>query len=85
MPYVRINMVEFTSRAEAERTSATFRNDITYILSKIRSFACVETSETSTLTLSIYDDKKATDRTVARRDKHDEDKISQIYFQMKVP
>ena len=74
MPYARINMAEFTSRAEAERTIAILRNDIKTVFPEIRSFACVETSETSALTISIYDDKEAADRAVAQRDKHHEGK-----------
>ena len=73
MPYARINMAEFC-RAEAERTIAILRNDIKSVFPKIRSFACVETSETSALTISIYDDKEAADRAVVQRDKHHEDK-----------
>ena len=74
MPYARINMAEFTSRAEAERTIAILRNDIKSVFPEIRSFACVETSETSTLTISIYDDKESADRAAEQRDKHHEDK-----------
>lgn len=46
MPYARINMAEFASRAEAERTIAILRNDIKSVFPEIRAFACVETSET---------------------------------------
>ena len=74
MPYARINMAEFASRAEAERTIAILRNDIKSVFPEIRAFACVETSETSALTISIYDSKEAGDRAVAQRDKHHEDK-----------
>ena len=59
MPYARINMAEFTSSAEAERTIAILRNDIKSVFPEIRAFACVETTETSALTISIYDDKEA--------------------------
>ena len=53
MPYARINMAEFTSSAEAERTIAILRNDIKSVFPEIRAFACVETTETSTLTISM--------------------------------
>ena len=80
MPYARINMAEFASRAEAERTIAILRNDIKSVFPEIRAFACVETSETSALTISIYDSKEAGDRAVAQRDKHHEDKeLSDIF------
>ena len=74
MPYARINMAEFTSSAEAERTIAILRNDIKSVFPEIREFACVETTETSALTISIYDDKEAADRAAAQRDEHHEDK-----------
>ena len=74
MPYARINMAEFTSSAEAERTIAILRNDIKSVFPEIRAFACVETTETSALTISIYDDKEAADRAAAQRDEHHEDK-----------
>ncbi len=41
MPYARINMAEFTSSAEAERTISILRNDIKSIFPEIRAFACV--------------------------------------------
>lgn len=74
MPYARINMTEFTSSAEAERTIAILRNDIKSVFPEIRAFACVETTETSALTISIYDDEEAANRAAAQRDKHHEDK-----------
>ena len=74
MPYARINMAEFTSRAEAERTIAILRNDIKSVFPEIRAFACVETTETSALTISIYDNEEAANRATAQRDKHHEDK-----------
>ena len=67
-------MADIISRGEAERSIAILRNDIKSVFPEIRSFACIETSETSTLTISIYDDKEAADRAVAQRDKHHEDK-----------
>ena len=67
MPYARINMAEFTSSAEAERTIAILRNDIKSVSPEIRAFACVETTETSALTISIYYDKEAADRAAAHQ------------------
>ena len=74
MPYARINMAEFASPEEAERTISILRNDIKSVFPEIRAFACVETSDASALTISIYDDKEAADRAVSQRDKHHEDK-----------
>ena len=74
MPYARINMAEFASPEEAERTISILRNDIKSVFPEIRAFACVETSDASALTISIYDDKKAADRAASQRDTHHEDK-----------
>ena len=74
MPYARINMAEFTSSAEAERTISILRNDIKSVFPEIRAFACVETTDTSALTISIYDDKEAADRAAAQRGERHEDK-----------
>ena len=82
MPYARINMAEFTSSAEAERTIAILRNDIKSVFPEIRAFACVETTETSALTISIYDDEEAANRAAVQRDKHHEDKDLADLLQM---
>ena len=67
-------MAEFTNSAEAERAIAILRNDIKSVFPEIRAFACVETTETSALTISIYDDEEAANRAAAQRDRHHEDK-----------
>ena len=50
MPYARVNMAEFKSREEMDRTIGQLRNNIKSIYPEIRAFASMETSETSQLT-----------------------------------
>ena len=73
MPYARVNMAEFKSREEMDRTIGQLRNNIKSIYPEIRAFASMETSETSQLTISVYDDKDAADRALEQRRKHMED------------
>ena len=80
MPYARINMAEFRTRDEMTKTLSILKNDIKSVFPEIRAFTAIETSETSILTISVYDDKSAADRALEQRDKHHEDKdLSDIF------
>ena len=74
MAYVRINMAEVESREEMQRTIEPLQKNMKSIFPEMRLFIAVETSETSMLGVSVYDDKDAADRAVANRTKHLEDK-----------
>ena len=74
MAYVRINMAEVGSREEMHRTIEPLQKNMKSIFPEMRLFIAVETSETSMLSVSVYDDKDAADGAVANRTKHLEDK-----------
>jgi len=81
MPYARINMAEFRTRNEMTKTLSILKNDIKSVFPEIRAFTAIETSETSILTISVYDDKAAAHRALEQRDKHHEDKeLSDIFL-----
>ena len=68
MAYVRINMAEFKSREEMHKVITNLRDNMKSVFPEIRSFVSMETSETSQITISVYDNKEAADRAVAQRD-----------------
>ena len=70
MPYARINMVDFKSREEMLKVITHLSANMKTVFPEIRSFVSMETSETSQITISVYDNKKAADRAVAQRDTH---------------
>ena len=70
MPYARVNMVEFKTREEMDRTISQLRDNIKSVFPEIRAFASMETSQTSQLTISVYDNKDAADRAISQRDTH---------------
>ena len=70
MLYARVNMVEFKTREQMDRTIAQLRDKITSVLPEIRVFTSMETSQTSQLTISVHDNKDAADRAISQRDTH---------------
>ena len=70
MPYARINMVDFKSREEMQQVITHLSANMKTVFPEIRSFVSMETSETSQITISVYDNKEAADRAVAQRDTH---------------
>ena len=68
MPYARLNMAEFKSREEMHKVITNLRDNMKSVFPEIRSFVSMETSETSQVTTSLYDNKEAADRAVAQRD-----------------
>ena len=78
MAHVRINMAEVESREEMQRTIEPLQKNMKSIFSEMRLFIAVETSETSMLGVSVYDDKDAADRAVANSTKYLEDKEIEV-------
>ena len=74
MPYARVNMAEFKSREEMHKVITNLRDNMKSVFPEIRSFVSMETSETSQITISVYDNKEAADRAAAQRDRHHKDK-----------
>ena len=68
MPYARVNMAEFKSREEMHKVITNLRDNMKSVFPEIRSFVSMETSETSQITISVYDNKEAAERAVAQRD-----------------
>ena len=68
MPYARVNMAEFKSREEMHKVITNLRDNMKSVFPEIRSFVSMETSKTSQTTISVYDNKEATDRAVVQRD-----------------
>ena len=67
-------MVDFKSREEMEKVITHLSANMKTVFPEIRSFVSMETSETSQITISVYDNKEAADRAVAQRDTHLETK-----------
>ena len=67
-------MAEVESREEIQRTIEPLQKNMKSIFPEMRLFIAVETSETSMLGVSVYDNKDAADRAVANRTKHLKDK-----------
>ena len=59
MPYARVNMAEFKSREEMHKVITNLRCNMKSVFPEIRSFVSMETSATSQITISVYDNKKA--------------------------
>ena len=74
MPYARFNMVEFSTHDDMRAHAAELQPKINQIFPEIRGFFFVETSDTSALTISVYDDQEAADRALEQRDKYHVDK-----------
>ena len=68
MAYARVNMAEFKSREEMHKVITNLKENMKSVFPEIRSFVSMETSETSQITISVYDNKEAADRAVAQRD-----------------
>ena len=68
MAYVRKNMVEFKSFEERDRRVRKLKKNVKTVFPGIRAFASTEASETSQITMSVYDNKEAADRAVTQRD-----------------
>ena len=62
MPYARINMVEYKSVEEKNRRVGMLKKNIKAVFPDIRAFASIETSATSQLSISIYDDQDAAEQ-----------------------
>ena len=74
MPYARFNMAEFSTHDEMRAHAAELQPIINQIFPEIRGFFFVETSDTSALTISVYDDQEAADRALEQRDYYHLDK-----------
>ena len=61
-------MAEFKSCEEIHKVIKNLKANIKSVFPEIRSFVSMETSETSQVTTSPYDNKEAADRAVAQRD-----------------
>ena len=57
-----------------QRTIEPMQKNMKSIFPEMRLFIAVETSETSMLGVSVYDDKDAADRAVANPNRHLEDR-----------
>ncbi len=67
MAYARVNMAEFESREEMHKVITNLKENMKSVFPEIRSFVSMETSETSQITISVYDNKEAADRAIAQR------------------
>ena len=80
MPYARINMVEYKSVEEKNRRVGMLKKNIKAVFPDIRAFASIETSATSQLTISIYDDQDAADQAAVQFDSfRDEDALADLF------
>ena len=80
MPYARINMVEYKSVEEKNRRVGMLKKNIKAVFPDIRAFASIETSATSQLSISIYDDQDAADQAAAQFDSYrDEDALADLF------
>ncbi len=80
MAYARINMIEYASVEEKERTIGSLKGRHQEAFPELRAFAGVETSATSVLTISIYDDEEAAERAGIQSQKFQVDKdISDLF------
>ncbi len=80
MPYARINMIEFKSVEEKNRRVGILKKNIKGVFPDIRAFASIETSATSQLTISIYDDQYAADQAAVQFDSfRDEDALADLF------
>ena len=66
MPYARINMIENKSVDQKNRRVGMLKEKLKSAFPEIRAFASIETSATSQLSISIYDDQYAADRAAAQ-------------------
>ena len=74
MPYARFNMAEFSTHDDMRVHAAELHSIINQIFPEIRGFFFVETSDTSALTISVYDDQEAADRALEQRENYHLDK-----------
>lgn len=74
MPYARFNMAEFSTHDDMRVHAAELHPIINQIFPEIRGFFFMETSGTSALTISVYDDQEAADRALEQRDNYHLDK-----------
>ena len=80
MPYARINMVEYKSVEEKNRRVGMLKKNIKAVFPDIRAFASIETSATSQLSISIYDDQDAANQAAAQFDIYrDEDALADLF------
>ena len=80
MPYARFNMAEFSTYDEMRAHAAELQPIINQIFPEIRAFFFVETSNTSALTISVYDDQEAANRALEQRDNyHSGKKFTDIF------
>ena len=80
MPYARINMVEYKSAEEKNRRVGMLKKNIKAVFPDIRAFASIETSATSQLSISIYDDQDAAEQAAAQFDSYrDEDAVADLF------
>ena len=61
-------MAEFKSSEEMHKVITNLKENMKSVFPEIRSFVSMETSETSQITISVYDNKEAAGRAVAQRD-----------------
>ena len=80
MPYARINMVEYKSFEEKNRRVGMLKKSIQAVFPDICAFASIETSATSQLSISIYDDQDAAEQAAAQFDSYrDEDALADLF------
>ena len=80
MPYARINMVEYKSVEEKNRRVGMLKKNIKAVFPDIRAFASIETSATSQLSISIYDDQDAAEQAAAQFNSYrDEDAVADLF------
>ena len=74
MPYARFNMAEFSTHDKMRAHAAELQPIINQIFPEIRGFFFVETSDTSALTISVYDNQEAANRALEQRNNYHLDK-----------
>ena len=73
-------MVEYKSVEEKNRRVGMLKKNIKAVFPDIRAFASIETSATSQLSISIYDDQDAADQAAAQFDSYrDEDALADLF------
>ena len=70
MAYVRINVVEFDSEEYLKRDAEVLNSNAGDLFPELLLIAGVQTTETSSFSITIYPDKEAADNALAVRDNH---------------
>ena len=70
MAYVRINMVEFDSEEDLKRDAEVLNSNAGNLFPELLLIAGVQTTETSSLSITVHPNKEAADRAKSLRDDH---------------